>query len=106
MSATPAPLPTYADASWWERAACRGHRHPDWWGGPCYTLGPRTTRHLTARTQLAIVVCCGCKVRAQCLAEALRMPEQVGLWGGLTDQERLEPEHERAAILQERYGSA
>jgi WhiB family redox-sensing transcriptional regulator len=34
-------------------------------------------------------VCAGCRVRAECLAFALRTNQVHGVWGGLTEEERL-----------------
>jgi WhiB family redox-sensing transcriptional regulator len=37
----------------------------------------------------AKAVCAGCRVRAECLAFALRTNQAHGVWGGLTEEERL-----------------
>lgn len=34
-------------------------------------------------------VCAGCRVRAECLAFALRTNQAHGVWGGLSEEERL-----------------
>lgn len=38
--------------------------------------------------QQAKAICADCPVREQCLEHALRTPEQYGIWGGMTPQER------------------
>lgn len=38
--------------------------------------------------QQAKAICADCPVREQCLDHAVRTPEQYGVWGGMTPQER------------------
>ncbi|MXW99885.1 MAG: WhiB family transcriptional regulator [Acidimicrobiaceae bacterium] len=40
------------------------------------------------RAQAARQVCAGCKVRENCLADALATGTQHGVWGGLSVRER------------------
>lgn len=39
-------------------------------------------------TREAKRVCAGCKVRAECLAYALKHGERCGIWGGKSERER------------------
>lgn len=104
--ALPNPLPPSRN-DWWKAGACANHRHPEWFTGPCHNPGGQGGRGpLTRNANMALVVCAACTQRRPCLAEALEFTEQVGVWGGLTDQERRLYEHERAVILRERFGSA
>jgi WhiB family transcriptional regulator, redox-sensing transcriptional regulator len=41
-----------------------------------------------AEQHKAKVVCAGCPVRAECLAEALDNRIEWGVWGGMTERER------------------
>lgn len=63
--------------TWHTDAACAGHPNPNLWhhGDP----------HREARA-----ICMGCPVRADCLDEALSLPdsEAQGMWGGMTESER------------------
>jgi len=104
----PITLPP-SQSSWWKQAACLGHRHPEWFTSACHHPGGNRARGpLTVNAKRAFVVCAGCSrfTRRACLAEALSLIEQVGVWGGLTDKERMLLPHERDLILRERYGSA
>lgn len=65
-----------ADDSWRDHAACRGIE-----GDVFY---PEKGATATA----ARVICGRCPVRAHCLAEALRLNERHGMWGGLSAHER------------------
>jgi len=61
--------------NWTARAACRG-TDPD----ALFVQGAAQNR--------AKVVCSGCPVRAECLADALDNRVEFGVWGGLTERER------------------
>jgi WhiB family redox-sensing transcriptional regulator len=54
--------------------ACAKHR-AEWWFDP-------------ARFSAAVEICGGCSMRASCLDQALRGGERLGVWGGLTPDER------------------
>src|ERR1700743_957279 len=41
-----------------------------------------------AEQRKAKIVCVGCPVRAECLAEALDNRIEFGVWGGMTERER------------------
>jgi WhiB family transcriptional regulator, redox-sensing transcriptional regulator len=60
--------------SWTVAAKCRGT------GDALFTEGADQRR--------ARVMCIGCPVRAECLAEALDNRIEWGVWGGMTERER------------------
>jgi WhiB family redox-sensing transcriptional regulator len=69
---------------WQRRGACRGRDsaqffHPD---------GERGSSR-ARREQAAKRVCAACPVRPECAAHALLVQEPYGVWGGLTETERL-----------------
>ena len=41
-----------------------------------------------AEQRKAMIVCLGCPVRMECLAEALDNRIEFGVWGGMTERER------------------
>ena len=59
---------------WTMRAKCRGHEDD---------LFPEAAEQKRAR-----LICSGCPVRSQCLAEALDNRIEWGVWGGMTERER------------------
>ncbi len=69
---------------WTTQAAC-GNKAPD----ELFVQGAAQNR--------AKVVCQGCPVRTECLADALDNRTEFGVWGGLT-------ERERRALLRRRPG--
>jgi WhiB family transcriptional regulator, redox-sensing transcriptional regulator len=62
-------------ADWVSRAACR-KGDPD----ALFVQGAAQNR--------AKVVCMGCPVRTECLADALDHRVEFGVWGGMTERER------------------
>jgi WhiB family transcriptional regulator, redox-sensing transcriptional regulator len=62
-------------ANWKSRAACR-KGDPD----ALFVHGAAQNR--------AKVVCMGCPVRTECLADALDHRVEFGVWGGMTERER------------------
>ncbi|WP_246281945.1 WhiB family transcriptional regulator [Fodinicola acaciae] len=60
---------------WASRAACRT-RNPD----ELFVQG--------AAQNKAKMVCMGCPVRTECLADALDNRVEFGVWGGMTERER------------------
>jgi WhiB family redox-sensing transcriptional regulator len=71
----------------WTAAAACGDETPD----ALFVQGAAQNR--------AKSVCQGCKVRTECLADALDNRTEFGVWGGLT-------ERERRALLRRRPGVA
>ncbi|WP_330342659.1 WhiB family transcriptional regulator [Streptomyces sp. NBC_00557] len=66
---------TSTQAHWSEQAACR-------------TADPEEMFADTARQKRAKAVCSGCRVRTECLVDALDNREEFGVWGGMTERER------------------
>jgi WhiB family transcriptional regulator, redox-sensing transcriptional regulator len=62
-------------AGWAGRAACR-------------TTDPDTLFVQGAAQNRAKLVCMGCPVRTECLADALDNRVEFGVWGGMTERER------------------
>lgn len=71
--------------NWQLRAACRTLDSSIFFHPP----GERGRAH-DGRERRAKRVCASCPVREACLAHALRAHERYGVWGGLTEDERLD----------------
>ena len=54
----------------------------------CNSGDPDVLFQRGAAQNLAKLVCRGCPVRAQCLADALDNRVEFGVWGGMTERER------------------
>ena len=54
-----------------------------------------------ASTREAKEVCRGCEVRIDCLEYALQNGEKFGIWGGMSERERLRIRRQRALIRAE-----
>lgn len=63
---------------WWESARCAGT--------DTELFFPEARQDATP----ALSLCAGCPVLLACRAHALTQPERYGIWGGLTENERLE----------------
>ncbi len=79
------PRPVLSEWEWQYEAACRElptemFFHPDG------ERGPRRRN----RENAAKAVCFSCPVIKQCREHALKVQEPYGIWGGLTEDERLE----------------
>ena len=74
-------LDTEPADDWRHRAACRGE-DPELFF-PIGTSGPALEQ-----VEQAKAVCRRCSVIDQCLRWALDRPEEFGIWGGLTEDER------------------
>jgi WhiB family transcriptional regulator, redox-sensing transcriptional regulator len=68
-------------ANWRDQAACQ-HADPDLFF-PIATAGPALDQIDQAKR-----ICHGCPVRQQCLAWALELRIESGIWGGTTEDER------------------
>ncbi len=64
---------------WMREAACAGHCDPDLWFAE---------REDGKRQRQALRICAACPVRSPCLAYALSLPPQPGIWGGTTEDQR------------------
>lgn len=71
--------------------------HPDWMQlAECRGLDPELFHAEQGEsTREAKAVCAGCPVKAACLAHALDNHEKVGVWGGLSGQERRRLQRQR-----------
>lgn len=72
-----------SDMDWRDRAACLGE-DPELFF-PIGTTGPGLRQVAQAKS-----VCRGCPVAVECLAWALDTDQRQGVWGGLSEDERLE----------------
>ena len=70
--------------TWQLRAACRGPESVMFFP-PTYA---ERRDERDARESRAKGICAMCPVRRECLEYALRIGEQHGIWGGLTESER------------------
>jgi WhiB family redox-sensing transcriptional regulator len=64
--------------AWIDRAACRG--------ADSLLFFPETRG--VSNTAAALNICRACPVSIQCLEHALNRPEQHGVWGGTTEEQR------------------
>lgn len=56
--------------------------------GACLNLAPDELFVQGAAQRSARAVCMGCKVRLECLSDALDNRVEFGVWGGMTERER------------------
>lgn len=70
------------EEDWRQRAACRNHEDPDVFF-PVGNAGPALDQIEAAKS-----VCYPCRVRKQCLEWALQTDQDIGVWGGLSEDER------------------
>lgn len=54
----------------------------------CRTTDPDSLFVQGAAQNRAKVICSGCQVRTECLADALDNRVEFGVWGGMTERER------------------
>ena len=79
------PKPVAASWEWQQQGACRT-LPTEMFFHPENERGPRRK----AREMAAKAVCNSCPVIAECRAHALAVQEPYGIWGGLSEEERLE----------------
>jgi WhiB family redox-sensing transcriptional regulator len=65
-------------AAWWPQARCRAM-------DTSLFFPPRGA---SLETDVAKRICAGCDVRQQCLDYALGARETIGIWGGLSENQR------------------
>jgi WhiB family transcriptional regulator, redox-sensing transcriptional regulator len=78
-------VPVVSPVEGWQlRGACRAV-------DPELFFGPEVERSRAKRVReaAAVAVCAGCPVRVECRAEALAPLALYGVWGGLTEADRL-----------------
>ena len=62
---------------------------PEWASrGACRDIDPETLFVVGAAQHKAKLICMGCPVRIDCLADALDSRAEFGVWGGMTERER------------------
>ena len=84
MSSQLQPRPIASDWEWQESAACRELPTEMFF----YTDGERGPRR-TNRENAAKAICASCPVIQACRAQALTLAEPYGIWGGLTEDDRV-----------------
>ncbi|MGW8816106.1 WhiB family transcriptional regulator [Gordonia terrae] len=82
------PSPLSAAWDWQLQARCRGLRVDHFFPASERTKAGRRGRE--RREQDALEVCRGCAVVERCREYALNAEEPYGVWGGLTEGERME----------------
>jgi WhiB family redox-sensing transcriptional regulator len=75
---------------WQERASCQQTEAAAFFAPDSERIREREKREAAAKR-----VCEQCPVRAACLEHALAVPEQFGIWGGMTEIERQEEARRR-----------
>lgn len=75
---------------WQERASCQQTEAAAFFAPDSERIREREKREAAAKR-----VCEQCPVRTACLEHALAVPEQFGIWGGLTELERQEEARRR-----------
>ncbi len=78
------PRPIASDWDWQESAACR-ELPSEMFFYPEGERGPRRKN----RENAAKAVCATCPVLTACREQALRLAEPYGIWGGLSEDDRL-----------------
>ena len=62
---------------------------PEWASrGACRDIDPESLFVVGAAQHKAKLICMGCPVRVDCLADALDSRAEFGVWGGMTERER------------------
>lgn len=56
--------------------------------GACVVLDPDAMFVAGAAQNQAKLICSGCPIRLDCLADALGSRTEFGVWGGMTERER------------------
>lgn len=72
-----------------EQGACVSAQHPDWWY-------PERGRDDTAKAK---TVCSGCPVKAMCASYALDHEDESGVWGGMSDEDRVQVRARLARVV-------
>lgn len=76
--------------AWWERGACRTAGLPvDVWVPNAVSHGKTRGDRAQTLIDACKAICAGCQVRGICEAEAMATPDERGIRGGLTYEERM-----------------
>ena len=78
------PRPVLGAWDWQRLGACRGRDSSQFFRSDGEPRAARRRREGQAK-----VLCASCPVRAECAAHALATREPYGVWGGLTEYERV-----------------
>lgn len=78
------PVPLTQTWDWQMQAACRGMSSSFFF----HPWGERGSARLE-RVERAKEVCAGCPVMDACRRHALQVQEEYGVWGGLSEEERM-----------------
>ena len=78
-------LEQFDSSGWQESAACAGDMGAAFY--PPVRLERKAIR--VSRENRAKAVCATCPVRTECLEHATTHDERYGIWGGMTNRERL-----------------
>lgn len=84
---TPMPRPNWG---WQDASACRGEDLALFFGADGERQEEREVRERKAQQ-----VCAGCPVRTACLDYSISRPERTGVWGGLSEEERMAERNRR-----------
>jgi WhiB family redox-sensing transcriptional regulator len=79
---------------WQERAACQSTEATAFFAPDSERIREREKREAVAKK-----VCAQCPVQKACLEHALSVPEQFGIWGGMTELERQEEMRRRRGAV-------
>lgn len=88
--------PIYDYWEWQEKGNCYKIKDPDIF---FLDYGVRTEKKKEAEDK-AKAICVGCPVINECLDHALTVPENYGVWGGTTPEERLRMTEEQVKEIQ------
>lgn len=79
-------IPSARNWSWQDKALCKTDGvDPEIFFHVDKLHGPRRQ----ARESAAKKICTACPIKTECLEHALAVPEDFGVWGGLTEDERM-----------------
>lgn len=78
------PMPIHESYEWQYEGRCRG-MDPEAFFSPEAERGAKRAR----REEAAKALCSQCPVIAECRAHALSAQEPYGVWGGLTESDRI-----------------
>jgi WhiB family redox-sensing transcriptional regulator len=95
------PRPIASDWEWQESAACRELPTEMFF----YTDGERGPRRKN-RENAAKAVCASCPVIQACRKQALTLAEPYGIWGGLTEEDRLTILSREQKVVEHSFSSA
>lgn len=84
----PPPRRSLFEVGWHTQASCRDQTEEKKETDPTYKFNPDALFVDGAAQNIAKLICRGCPVRTECLADALDNNIEYGVWGGMTERER------------------